>query len=246
MTKVTENWFKTWFDTKYYHILYKHRDNEEANLFIGKLVHYLKLSRGLKVADICCGKGRHSLELSKYGLMVWGMDLSPNSIESANSMSNELTSFDVHDMRNPFPQKDFDTIFNLFTSFGYFEDVLEDKKCLENIFSSLKSGGTFIQDYIHAAYFTKDLPLSEEKLIDHVSFGISKYIQAGFIVKEIQVKDGDYEEIFYERVKIYSPEELVSLHEQAGFQVENVFGDYHLSAFSASESQRIIINSRKK
>jgi hypothetical protein len=84
------------------------------------------------------------------------------------------------------------------------------------------------------------------KLIDHVSFGISKYIQAGFIVKEIQVKDGDYEEIFYERVKIYSLEELVSLHEQAGFQVENVFGDYHLSAFSAKESQRIILNSRKK
>ena len=92
MTKVTENWFKTWFDTKYYHILYKHRDNEEANLFIGKLVVYLNLTKGMNVADICCGKGRHSLELSKYGLRVWGMDLSANSIESARSMSNELTS----------------------------------------------------------------------------------------------------------------------------------------------------------
>jgi SAM-dependent methyltransferase len=246
MTKVTENWFKTWFDTKYYHILYKHRDNEEANLFIGKLLVYLNLTKDMNVADICCGKGRHSLELSKYGLRVWGMDLSANSIESARSMSNELTSFDVHDMRNPFPQKDFDAMFNLFTSFGYFEDATEDVKCLENIFSSLNSGGTFIQDYINAAYFTKNFPLNEVKLIDHVSFEISKYIQAGFIVKEIQVKDGDYEEIFYERVKIYSLEELVSLHEQAGFQVENVFGDYHLSAFSAKESQRIILNSRKK
>lgn len=246
MTKVTENWFKTWFDTKYYHILYKHRDNEEANLFIGKLVVYLNLTKGMNVADICCGKGRHSLELSKYGLRVWGMDLSANSIESARSMSNELTSFDVHDMRNPFPQKYFDAMFNLFTSFGYFEDATEDVKCLENIFLSLNSGGTFIQDYINAAYFTKNFPLNEVKLIDHVSFGISKYVQAGFIVKEIQVKDGDYEEIFYERVKIYSLEELVSLHEQAGFQVENVFGDYHLSAFSAKESQRIILNSRKK
>jgi SAM-dependent methyltransferase len=246
MTKVTENWFKTWFDTKYYHILYKHRNNEEANLFIGKLVNYLKLSPGLKVADICCGKGRHSIELSKYGLMVWGIDLSPNSIESANSMSNELTSFDVHDMRIPFSQNNFDAVFNLFTSFGYFENALEDKKCLENIFSSLKSGGTFIQDYIHAGYFTQDFPLKEEKLIDHVSFGISKYVQGGFIVKEIHVKDGVYEEVFFERVKIYTLDELISLHEQAGFMVEHVFGDYQLSSFSASESQRIILNSRKK
>ena len=139
MTKVTENWFKTWFDTKYYHILYKHRDNEEANLFIGKLVDFLKLTPGNKVADICCGKGRHSLELSKFGLNVWGMDLSPNSIESARTLSNERTTFDVHDMRNPFPQEDFNAIFNLFTSFGYFENPDEDVKCLENIYASLNS-----------------------------------------------------------------------------------------------------------
>lgn len=246
MTKVTENWFKTWFDTNYYHILYKHRDNEEANLFIGKLVNYLKLTPGLKVADICCGKGRHSLELSHYGLMVWGMDLSDNSIQYAKSMSNELTSFDVHDMRIPFPQNDFDAVFNLFTSFGYFENPLQDQQCLENIFNALKSGGTFIQDYINATYFTQNFPLSEEKLIDHVSFGISKYVQDGFIVKEIKIRDDQFEDVFFERVKIYTLDDLVDLHEKAGFVVENVFGDYHLNAFSAKESQRIIINSRKK
>jgi len=52
--------------------------------------------------------------------------------------------------------------------------------------------------------------------------------------------------VFFERVKIYTLDELVDLHEKAGFLVENVFGDYHLNAFSAKESQRIIINSRKK
>jgi hypothetical protein len=60
------------------------------------------------------------------------------------------------------------------------------------------------------------------------------------------VKDGEYEEVFFERVKIYTLDELVDLHEKAGFLVENVFVDYHLNAFSAKESQRIIINSRKK
>ena len=245
MTKVQENWFKLWFNTKYYHILYKHRDNVEANLFIGKLVEKIQLTEGMRVADICCGKGRHSIELSNYHLNVWGMDLSENSIDEAIQQGNERTKFDVHDMRFPFPESGFDAIFNLFTSFGYFNDPKEDLKCLSNIYQSLKSGGTFVQDYIHADYFTKDFPLEDYKEIDGVTFGISKYVEDGYIVKKIDVTDNNLHEIFFERVKIYSLQDLIDLHVKAGFEVEIVLGDYHLNAFSAKSSQRIILISRK-
>lgn len=245
MTKVQENWFKSWFNTKYYHILYKHRDNVEANLFIGKLVDKIQLTEGMRVADICCGKGRHSIELSNYQLNVWGMDLSENSILEAQATGNDRTKFNVHDMRDPFPESDFDAIFNLFTSFGYFNDAREDLKCLSNIYNSLKSGGTFVQDYIHAEYFTKDFPIDEVKVIDQVNFGISKYVEDGHIVKKIDITDNNYQEVFYERVKIYTLEEMVNLHKKAGFKVDVVLGDYHLNAFSAENSQRIILISRK-
>jgi len=246
MTKVHDNWFKSWFNSKYYHILYKHRDNAEANLFIGKLVEKIQLTQGMRVADICCGKGRHSIELSSYQLNVWGMDLSENSIEEARLHGNELTKFDVHDMRVPFPESNFDAIFNLFTSFGYFNDPQEDLKCLLNIHESMKPGGKFVQDYIHADYFTKDFPVGEEKEIDGVKFGISKYVEEGHIVKKIEVSDKNYSEVFFERVQIYSLQNLIELHEKAGFEVETIMGDYHLNAFSAKNSQRIILISRKK
>jgi hypothetical protein len=64
-------------------------------------------------------------------------------------------------------------------------------------------------------------------------------------VKKIDVTDNNLHEIFFERVKIYSLQDLIDLHEKAGFEVEIVLGDYHLNAFSAKSSQRIILISRK-
>ena len=40
MQENSENWFASWFDTPYYHLLYKERNEKEAQLFINNLVHY--------------------------------------------------------------------------------------------------------------------------------------------------------------------------------------------------------------
>lgn len=245
MANNRNNWFKSWFDTKYYHILYKHRNNEEASYFIRNLVEFLQIKNGSSVADIACGKGRHSLELSKYNLNVWGMDLSENSIHFAKEHSNSFTSFDVHDMREPFPKSDFHYIFNLFTSFGYFENAQEDQKCILNIYKSLLSQGLFIQDYLNAESVVGDFPLKEVKVIDGVQFEIEKLVYDGFIEKHIHVIDADYNESFMERVKIFTKNELVLLHENAGFEVRNEFGNYSLDSFDGTNSPRIILVSKK-
>ena len=39
----TNEWFINWFDSKYYHILYKDRSQSEANNFIEQLVSNLIL-----------------------------------------------------------------------------------------------------------------------------------------------------------------------------------------------------------
>ena len=79
-----KQWFETWFDTEYYHILYKHRDENEADLFIDKLVRFLNIPVQSKVLDLACGKGRHAMVLHRYNLEVLGVDLSKNSIKEAN------------------------------------------------------------------------------------------------------------------------------------------------------------------
>ncbi|MFI0492366.1 SAM-dependent methyltransferase, partial [Flavobacterium sp.] len=117
----TQNWFASWFDTPYYHILYKERNDHEAQIFMDNITHYLNLPENAKVLDLACGKGRHSIYLNQLGYEVVGADLSENSIAEANKSQNETLKFQVHDMRETFDDK-FDAIFNLFTSFGYFEN----------------------------------------------------------------------------------------------------------------------------
>lgn len=73
-------WFEDWFNTPYYHLLYKNRDFTEAESFISLLVKDLNLPQNSKIIDLACGKGRHSLYLNRLGYNVLGLDLSEESI----------------------------------------------------------------------------------------------------------------------------------------------------------------------
>ena len=109
-----QNWFKSWFDSPYYHLLYNHRDYSEAQQFIAILFEFLALPKHTEVLDLACGKGRHAMQIHTLGYDVMGVDLSPQSIESANSMAESGLSFKTGDMRElPF-NNEFDLIVNLF------------------------------------------------------------------------------------------------------------------------------------
>ena len=117
MAITVQNWFSSWFDTPYYHILYKDRGYEEAQLFMKNLTSFLELQPGARILDLACGKGRHSIYLNELGYEVTGVDLSPRSIEYARQFENEGLHFKVQCMCKPMTEK-FDAVFNLFTSFG--------------------------------------------------------------------------------------------------------------------------------
>ncbi len=99
------SWFKEWFNTPYYHILYKDRDFVEAENFIRNLTKDLQLSKDSKIIDLACGKGRHSVFLQQLGYEVLGVDLSEESIEHNKQFETSADetpklTFKVHDMRN--------------------------------------------------------------------------------------------------------------------------------------------------
>ena len=113
-------WYKDWFNSHYYHLLYQHRDEEEALLFINRLIQYLQPPKGSTMVDVACGKGRHSKALADMGFDVTGIDLSAASIEEAKQDEDEHLHFYQHDMRLPFWINYYHYAFNFFTSFGYF------------------------------------------------------------------------------------------------------------------------------
>src|SRR3989442_1504176 len=117
------DWFERWFSSPYYRILYQHRDELEAEEFVGHLVEYLQPLPESRMVDIACGEGRFSIELAERGFDETGIDLSHTSIEIAKAHESEHVRFFVHDMRMPFYINYFDYAFNFFTSFGYFTYV---------------------------------------------------------------------------------------------------------------------------
>lgn len=86
-------WFKDWFNSPYYHLLYFNRDEKEAAAFIDKLIHYLKPALASRMLDVACGRGRHSIHLAEKGFDVTGIDLSEDSIAEALHHENDHLHF---------------------------------------------------------------------------------------------------------------------------------------------------------
>ncbi|MCV9926895.1 class I SAM-dependent methyltransferase [Flavobacterium sp. LS1R49] len=235
-----ENWFTSWFDTPYYHILYKDRNYREAQIFMDNLTHYLNLPEKAKVLDLACGKGRHSIYLNQLGFNVLGADLSENSIAEASKNSNETLHFKVHDMREPFEEK-FDAIFNLFTSFGYFESDDDNLTTLKAIKASLSEYGFAVIDFMNVAQVIETLVPEEIKTVDNIDFHIKRYIEDGHIFKEIDFEDQGKKYHFTEKVKALTLKDFEELMEQADIFLLDIFGDYKLKKFHKTDSERLIM-----
>ncbi len=238
-TNSDDTWYASWFDTPYYHILYKDRDYEEAQLFMDNITAYLNLPDEAKILDLACGKGRHSLYLSKLGYDVTGADLSENSIAEAAKYENEKLHFIVHDMREPLDEK-FDAIFNLFTSFGYFDDDNDNVRTLKAICASLSEYGFGVIDFMNVSQVLKNLVPEEIKSVEGIDFHIRRYHLDNHIYKEIDFTDKGKGYHFTEKVRALTLSDFEQMMEEAGIHLLDVFGDYKLRKYN-SESERLIM-----
>jgi SAM-dependent methyltransferase len=236
----TKKWYASWFDTPYYHILYKERDNQEAEFFIDNITNYLNLPDDVKVLDLACGKGRHALYLNKLGYNVTGADLSENSINCSKKDENLTLKFVVHDMRNEFEDK-FHAIFNLFTSFGYFENDNDNLTTLKAIKNSLTDDGFAVIDFMNVNEVIKNLIPNEVKSVDGINFHIKRYVSENHIFKEIDFEADGQKFHFTEKVKALTLNDFEEMMAQAGIYLLDIFGDYKLHKFHKTESERLIM-----
>ncbi|HEY0047062.1 MAG TPA: class I SAM-dependent methyltransferase [Flavobacterium sp.] len=236
----TKNWYASWFDSPYYHILYKDRDYAEARLFMDNITSYLNLPDNAKILDLACGKGRHSVYLNQLGFEVTGADLSENSIAEASKYANEKLHFVVHDMREPFDQK-FDAVFNLFTSFGYFENEHDNIRVLKAIRDSLDEFGFGVIDFMNATRVIKNLVPEEIKTVEGIDFHLKRYCIDNYIYKEIDFDDKGEHYHFVEKVKAFTVADFESMMEESGIYLLDIFGDYKLKTYSKNDSERLIL-----
>lgn len=239
------SWFETWFDSEYYHILYQHRNEKDAELFLDHLLTHLAPAPGSSMLDLGCGKGRHSVYLNQKGFQVTGIDLSVHSIEYCRQFENENLSFFVHDMRKLFRINDFDYVFNLFTSFGYFENDKENISAIKNACNALKSDGKLVIDYLNTVNVRNHLVRSETVVVDNIQFRITRDFRDGHFYKDIRFTDKGSDHHFTEKVSGLTLEDFRRYLAPMGMKIEYLAGNYDLQPFREESSPRLILIASK-
>ena len=243
-----KEWYKDWFNSPYYDILYYKRNEHEAAAFIKLLLSYLKPKEGSYMLDVACGKGRHSRVLAENGFDVTGIDISNNAITAAKEYETDKLHFFWHDMRLPFFINYFDFAFNFFTSFGYFHTDREHNNAIRTIAQSLKNNGLFVIDYLNVHYAKDHLVKSETTTLDDIPFHISRWQDDTHFFKQIQIeKPGrhDLKHLYTEKVAKFTLGDFTDMLAYQDMQVQEVFGDYQLGSYNVRKSPRMIIVAKK-
>jgi SAM-dependent methyltransferase len=236
-----QDWFTTWFDSPYYHILYAKHDEVEAASFIQILQHRLQLNAGARVLDAACGRGRHAKTLETLGLEVNAFDLSPKNIQEATELASEKLKFFVHDMRIPVPNRGFyDVVFNFFTSFGYFDDASDNLLAFQTFATALKSGGILVVDFFNPTHVLDHLVPQEQVVRGGIDFSINRWAANGFLHKSISFTDHGKAYEFEEKVELIGKQDFMAYALHAGFRLVDLFGNYALAPFNEKSSPRMV------
>lgn len=224
-------------------MLYKHRDEQEAAIFLDRLLQKIRVPIGSRILDLACGRGRHSRFLHSRGMQVHGVDLSPRSIQEANLLSSVGLSFELRDMRIPWSRPEFDLALSLFTSFGYFDTDEENGQVLETLRSAVHANGWVVLDFFNSQKVLNDLveEEKEQRQIEAYTFYTHKWADNGSVKKEIRVHSSEQDWQFSERVRAYSLSELILMSERAGLELKQIWGNYSLEAYDKDISDRCIL-----
>lgn len=239
------SWSTPWFDSRYYELLYGHRDERDAALWVEAILGRWRLPAGSRVLDMACGRGRHARCLVSAGMRVTGIDLSPASIAAARERVPEA-EFHVHDMREPIPGAEFDAAICLFTSIGYTSAPEDDLRVLRSAHTMLARDGHFVLDFMNTPKVLGNAMPGEDRLIAGVRFHTERRQEQGTLVKSITVDDDGRMHRFEERVRLLLPSQLERLAEEAGLVVVDRTDGPRLDPFDPIHSDRFVLWTTKR
>ncbi|MBE0411991.1 MAG: methyltransferase domain-containing protein, partial [Anaerolineales bacterium] len=196
---------------------------------IDQLLELVGMQPGMAVLDLPCGIGRHSCELAKRGYRVTAVDRTGAYLKRAAQQGKQIEAeieLVQADMRAFRRQEAFDVCLNLFSSFGYFEDLNDDRLVLQNFYQSLKPGGVLVMEMLGKEILARFFQKRSWEEIDEALFLQDRQISDGWDWIEnlwIIVKDGQRRDLRLGH-RLFSAQELKELIEEAGFRQTDIFG----------------------
>jgi D-alanine-D-alanine ligase len=192
------------------------------------------------ILDLCCGQGRHCLELARRGFKnVTGVDRSRYLVRLARKRAQTESLqvvFKEGDARNPrLPENSFDCVAIMGNSFGYFSNKQDDQKVLTAVGKILRPSGQLVLDITDGAHMAEHFERRSWEWIDEHHFVCRErsISQDGerLISREVIVHDemGVIADQFYAE-RLYTRDGITRLLEKTGFR--NVRHHGHAEAHS--------------
>ena len=237
-------WFERSFGARYRQ-LYAHRSEAEAERALATLYRDGDLVRR-RVLDLGCGAGRHLRALSRRGAAAIGLDLSPTLLAEARLFDGvELLRADMRQI--PLRAKSVDIVLSMFTSFGYFENLVDHEALASEI--SRVGRSEIVLDVPDPDSLRLSLVRHSERRLAEGLVLEERWLEEDplRVCKRTRVLlDGDDArgESYLERVALFTRPQLEALFASHGFRLRDAFGGYdgspHVPGHSARQFFRFV------
>ncbi len=222
--------------------------DERSEAEVRALVSLLALDKPMQILDLACGYGRHTNRLAALGHTLTGIDLMAGFIDMARQDAQQRKVDVVYrqgDMRDIDFHEEFDRVMLLFTAFGYFVDE-GNLQVLVNVQKALKPGGLLVFDshnrdallkYMHPSFVMEK---EGDLMIDRLELdGLTgRWTNRRIVIRNGIRKDKPF------FVRLYNPQEIMALLDQAGLELVHLYGGFDAQEFS-SDSRRMVVLAQK-
>jgi len=249
-------WYEEFFGEDYmrFHLVGGQREADRAPAECDFIVNALGLKQGDRVLDLCCGQGRHAIELAKRGLAVTGADLSEYLLGLARQAATQWAAtvrFHCGDMRELPWDDEFDAVIIMFTAFGYFDSEEDNDKVLREVRKVLRPGGRLLLDLPNRDVFLNLIADGQRTWYKH----------EGHLILDEHTRDSDRRRLRLRRIIVapdgtrrqtghdlreYTYPEIVDLLARAGLQSQRTFADLNMTEFSADSRRMLVVARRPK
>jgi SAM-dependent methyltransferase len=229
-------------------VLFSAEQIESAREQVDQVISLMDMQPGLSICDLCCGVGRHSLELARRGFRVTGVDRTELYLQEAKAAAGEGLDIEFvkEDMRNFRRPDSFDVVLSLFTSFGYFEEASDNEQVLANVYASLKGNGKLLlemmgKEVLARIFRPRDwreeggvTVLEEREVAEHWSRVENRWIL---------LSDAKRREYGFSHW-LYSAAELCDMLKRCGFCGFEVYGNLSGSPYD-HKAERLVVLARR-
>jgi SAM-dependent methyltransferase len=244
-------WWEEFFDEDYLAV-YKDRDTQTADREVAFVRKTLRLRRGQRVLDICCGYGRHAVRLAKSGLQVTGLDRNALFLKRARRTAKRegvKVAWVKEDVRVMDLDPSFDAAINLFTSIGYFDNEEDNYQIVARGVAALKPGGWFLLDTINRDRIIRNpqgsmwLPMGRGVVLESPAYD---WQRGRMNSRRILVYPNGKRRETRISLRLYTVAEVAMMFNRAGLTVTRVFGGFDGSEYGADSPRIVMIGQKPK